>query len=114
MLYNNRDDRRRSDVGVYIKDSIKYKLQNDTTRSDQDLKDIWVDIEEKNKHSKSLLCVTYQPNFTDQLKSKWLEKMEMIVTATMNWSGNFILTSFFHINIDLLSDSTSRDLCQEL
>ena len=113
MQYNNRDGRRGGGVGLYIKDSIKYKMRDNITRSDPDLEHLWVEIEGKNKHSKSLICVAYQPNFTDQLKTEWLEKMEkVIVTATINWSGNFILTG--DMNIDLLSNSPSKDLYQEL
>ena len=37
---------------------------------------------------------------------------KVIVTATMNWSGNFILAG--DLSIDLLSDSTSRDSYEEL
>ena len=62
MHYNNRVDRRGGGVGIYIKESIKYKLRDDITRSDQELEHLWIEIEGKNKHSKSLLCVTYQPN----------------------------------------------------
>ena len=113
MHYNNRDGRRGGGVGLYIKDSIKYKMWDDITRPDPNLEHLWVEIEGKNKHSKSLICVAYQPNFTDQLKTEWLEKMEkVIVTATINWSGNFILTG--DMNIDLLSNSPSKDLYQEL
>eukprot|EP00111_Clytia_hemisphaerica_P011780 TCONS_00034613-protein len=65
-------------------------------------------LKEKNKHSKLLLNVAYQPNFTNQEKADWLESFDRIVgTAILDWTGNVVITGDF--NIDLLSNSQIKD-----
>ena len=112
LYYHNRDNRRGGGVGIYIKDDIKHKMRKDITNINPALEHLWVEIEGKNKHSKLLLNVTYQPNFTNQEKADWLESFDRIVgTAILDWTGNVVITGDF--NIDLLSNSQIKDFYLE-
>ncbi|XP_066911776.1 uncharacterized protein [Clytia hemisphaerica] len=101
-VYN---DERGGGVGIYIKNDTKHKIRKYITKINPAL---WVEIEGKNKHSKLLLNVAYQPNFTNQEKADWLESFDRIVgTAILDWTGNVVITGDF--NIDLLSNSQIKD-----
>ncbi|XP_057305393.1 uncharacterized protein LOC130642322 [Hydractinia symbiolongicarpus] len=108
MYYHNRDNKRGGGVGVYIKDNIKHKLRKDIVNINPALEHLWVEIDGKNKHSKLLLCVAYQPNFTHQEKAEWLDNFDRIIgNANLDWSGNVVITGDF--NIDLLQNSQIKD-----
>lgn len=108
MYYHNRDNKRGGGVGVYIKDNIKHKLRKDIVNISPALEHLWVEIDGKNKHSKLLLCVAYQPNFTHQEKAEWLDNFDRIIgNATLDWSGNVVITGDF--NIDILQNSQIKD-----
>jgi len=85
MYYHNRDNKRGSGVGIYIKDSIKHKVRKDIVNINPVLEHLWIEMDGKNKHSKLLFCVAYQPNFTHQEKAEWLENFDKIIgTATFD------------------------------
>ena len=108
MYYHNRDNKRGGGVGIYIKDNIKHKLCKDIVNINPALEHLWLEIEGKNKHSKLLLCVAYQPYFTHQEKAEWLENFERVIgNATLDWTGNVVITG--DLNIDLLSNSPIKD-----
>ena len=113
MYFHNRDNKRGGGVGIYIKENIKHKLRKDIVNVDPALEHLWIEIDGKNKHSKLLLCVAYQPNFTHQEKAEWLENFDRIIgTATLGWTGNVVITGDF--NIDLMSNSQIKDSYLEM
>jgi len=118
MLYKNRDVKRGGGVGVYIKDNIPYKVRNDITNLDKDLELLWLEVNGKKKHSKLLVCVMYQPNFSDQDRYNWIDKFDKVLNnALLNWEGNILLTG--DTNIDLVKDKyietlTSYNLVQHV
>ena len=106
--FHNRDNKRGGGVGIYIKDDIKHRIRKDIVNIDPALEHLWVEIEGKNKHSKLLVCVAYQPYFTHHEKVDWIENFERVIgNATLEWSGNVVITGDF--NIDLLSNSQIKD-----
>ena len=108
MYYHNRNNKRGGGVGIYIKNNIKHKVRTDIVNLNPAIEHLWVEVDGKNKHSKLLLCVAYQPNFTHQDKADWLENFDKIIgTATLDWNGNVVITGDF--NIDLLSDSQIKE-----
>ena len=110
--YVNRGSKRGGGVGLYIKETIKYKVRHDIHRIDQTIEHLWIEVSGKNKYSKVLLCVMYQSNFCDQERVAWIEKFDFVIgSALLNWSGDLVLTGDF--NIDLLKDSTVRDRYME-
>ena len=59
--FNNRDKKRDGGVGVYIKDSIKFKRPSDIEKRYPTLEHLWLEIPGCNKHSR----LPWEPS-TDQ------------------------------------------------
>ena len=59
--YKNRDEWRGGGVGMYIKDTIKYKEPQDLSKLDETIKHMWIESQGKNKNKNYLVGVFYQP-----------------------------------------------------
>lgn len=68
MYYHNQDNKRGGGVCLYIKDNIKHKLRKDIVNINPNI--CGLKLTGKNKHSKLILYVAYQPNFTHQEKAE--------------------------------------------
>ena len=61
FYYKNRDERLGGGVGIYIKDAIKYKEQQDLSKLDETIEHMWIECQGKNKNKNYLVGVFYQP-----------------------------------------------------
>ena len=66
FYYKNRDERLGGGVGIYIKDAIKYKEQQDLSKLDETIEHMWIECQGKNKNKNYLLSVFYQPRPEDR------------------------------------------------
>ena len=99
LLFRNRDIRG-GGVGVYIKETLKFKRRSDVEKIEPELEHIWLEIDGRNKHSKLLLGVMYRSNRMQDYQT-WLAKTENLISQlNINWDGLLMITGDF--NIDLL------------
>ncbi|XP_057296305.1 uncharacterized protein LOC130625270 [Hydractinia symbiolongicarpus] len=104
LVYKKRKERRGGGVAAYVKDDIDFKLRNDITTLHNELEHIWIEINGRNRHSKILLGVFYQPNFDDASKAEWLSKVDIILDKVVSqWRGHIVITG--DMNINLLENS---------
>ena len=75
-VFRNRKDKRGGDVGVYIKESITYKVRHDLSKGHDNLETLFVEIGGRNKNTPSRICVAYQPSSNEIEKLEWLENFE--------------------------------------
>ena len=111
--YRNRDEKRGGGVGEYIKDCITYKIRNDIIGLDNSLEHLWVEVKGKNKKSPYSIGIVYQPSSENAKKIEWIEKNDVILSSIKStWDSTIILAG--DTNIDLLSSSTTRDMCEQM
>ena len=69
FYYKNRDERLGGGVGIYIKDAIKYKEQQDLSKLDETIEHMWTECQGKNKNKNYLAGVFYQlrPDYKEKL-----------------------------------------------
>ena len=69
--YKNRDEWRGGSVGVYIKDTIKYKERQDLSKLDEGIEHMWIE---------------------DQEKLMWNQKLDTIISAiTATWNKTIVI-----------------------
>ena len=91
--FQNRTSKRGGGVGLYIKENIRYKRRTDIEKQAPEFEHIWIEIAGKNKFSKTLIGVFYQPKFDGQSKTEWLIKMdELLTNIRLKWDGLLLLT----------------------
>ena len=86
-------------VGLYIKDTIKYKEQQELSKLDENIEHIWIKCEGKNENKNWLVGVLYQPCSEDKAKLKCIQKLDTILsTVTTTFRKTVIITG--DTNID--------------
>ena len=98
--FNSRDKIKGGGVGVYIKESIKFKRRTDIEERYPSLEHLWLELPGRNKNSKVLLGVLYRSESILPNRD-WLELFECLVTDLVSsWDGMLALTG--DLNVDLL------------
>ena len=71
FCYKNRDEQRGGGVGMYIKDTIKYKERQDLSKLDEGIEHMWIE---------------------DQEKLMWNQKLDTIISAiTATWNKTIVI-----------------------
>ena len=92
LCYKNREERRGDSVGMSIKDTIKYKEQQDLSKEDETIKHMWKECQVKNKNKNYLVGVFYQPCPEDKEKLIWIQKLDTILSAiTTTWNKTIVI-----------------------
>ena len=76
------------------------------------LEQLWIQIESRKRHSNILVCVIYQPNFTNNEKDLALQFYNVLSRVNYMWTGMLNLTG--DISIDPLQTTyalTIKYLC---
>ena len=66
--YKNRNERTGGGVGLYIKDSIEYKVHHDLNKIDESIEHLWIECKGSNCNKSSLVAALYQPS-SDEKKN---------------------------------------------
>ena len=113
FCYKNRDKRRGGDVGMYIKDTIKYKERQDFSKLDETIEHMWIECQGKNKNKNYLVGVFYQPRPEDKEKLIWIQKLDTILSAiTTTWNKTIVIAG--DTNIDYNKPSTVLETYKEV
>ena len=59
FAYRNREEKRSGGVGIYIRDTIQFKLRSDISKLDVSIEHLWIEIQERKKNSVGLIGVPY-------------------------------------------------------
>ena len=70
FCYKSWDERRGDGVGMYIKDTKKYKDQLDLSKLDETIEYMWIECQGNNKNKDYLVGVFYQPQRKTDMDSK--------------------------------------------
>ena len=73
FCYKNQGERRGGGVGMYIKDTIKYKERQDLSKLDKTIVHMRIECQGKNKSKNFLVGVFYQPLSEDKEKLIWIK-----------------------------------------
>jgi len=91
FTYRNRDERRGGGVGIYIKDTIQFKVRNDITNVNTSIEHLWIEVKGKNKHSSYLIGVFYQPSSEAKHKLEWIGKLDGVLSYVKSiWNSSVI------------------------
>ena len=86
FCYKNRDEQRGGGVGMYIKDTIKYKERQDLSELNETIEHVWIECQGKNKYKDYLVGVFYQTRPEDKEKLIWIQKPHTILSGiTTTW-----------------------------
>ena len=73
----NQNERSGGGVGLYIKDSIKYKVRHDLNKIDESIEHLWIECKGNNCNKSYLVAALYQPSSDEKEKLIWIEKLEI-------------------------------------
>ena len=111
--YNNRDKKRGGGVGMYIKDTLPYRVRKDITALDSDIEHLWVELKGRNKNQPYLVASVYQPKSDSLSKDLWIQKFETVLAEINNiWDGPIIIC--WDTNIDLLTNFLQKQRCTSM
>ena len=100
--FNNREEKRGGGVGLCIREGLKYK-RDDISTKDSTIEHMWLQV--KSEKDSFLLAVFYRPSSTSAEKKSWLNKMETLMAHVNTiWTGPVIITG--DLNINLLKTDT--------
>ena len=106
--FRNRVDTRGGGVGIYIKDTIKYKRRYDIETAHQNLEHLWLEVPGKNRHSKLLFGVIYRSQAL-MTPSMWLNDLEDLLSHINTiWDGMIVLTGDINIDCFKPNDSVTK------
>ena len=104
FAYRNRDEKRGGGVGIYIRDTIEFKVRNGISKLDESIEHLWVEIQGRKKSSACLTGVFYQPSSENNKKLEWIEKLDFVLSIVKStWNETFMITE--DSNIDLLAST---------
>ena len=111
--YKNRNERRGGGVGLYIKDSIEYKVRHDLNKIDESIEHLWIECKGNNCNKSYLVAALYQPSSDEKEKPIWIEKHDMLLSAVNStWNKTIIITG--DTNIDYLKPSVALKRYKEV
>lgn len=98
--FRHRDRVRGGGVGIYLRESIKFKRRKDIESRYSDLEHLWIEVPRRNKHSKVLIGTVYRSE-SQMSFSDWIQKFDDLLSdLAVSWDGMLLITGDF--NIDLL------------
>ena len=98
--FQNRERMRGGGVGMYLKESLKFKRRKDIESSYPNLEHLWIEIPGRNRNSKLLIGTIYRSESQMNFQG-WLQDFEELLSdLTISWNGMLLITGDF--NIDLL------------
>ena len=99
QAFNNRHMTRGGGVGIYLKESIKFKSRPDLERKYPGMEYLWLEISGRNRHSKLLLGTIYSLERI-MCYNDWLENFESLLRElTITWDGMLLMMGDFNIDI---------------
>ena len=110
--YRNRNERR-GGVGLYIKDSIKYKVRHDLNKIDESIEHLWMECKGNNCNKSYLVAALYQPSSSEKEKLIWIEKLDTLLSI-VNSTWNKTITITGDTNIDYLKPSAALKRYEEV
>ena len=111
--YKNRNERIGGGVGLYIKNSIEYKVHHDFNEIDECIKLLWIECKGKKCNKSYLVAALYQPSSDEKEKLIWIEKLDMLLSAVNStWNKTIIITG--DTNIDYLKPSVALKRYKEV
>ena len=106
QLFNNRTKARGGGVGMYVRETIKFKIRTDLINKFPSLEHLWIEIPGHNKHNRLLLGVVYRSESTAPY-GDWLDYFESLLSdLIVSWDGMLLVTGDF--NIDLWQPSNAK------
>ena len=79
--YKNRNERRGGGVGLYIKDSIEYKVRHDLNEIDESIEHLWIECKGNNCNKSYLVAALYQPSSDEKEKLISIEKLDTLLSV---------------------------------
>lgn len=96
--YSNRTHKRGGGVGIYIKETFRYKVRKDITNTDKSIEHIWLEV--KGKTNPFLVAAFYQPSSKPNDKLTWIQKCDAILSHVLTiWNGPILVTGDTNINL---------------
>ena len=97
--YKNRNERRGGGVGLYLKDSIEYKVHHDLNKIDESIEHLWIECKGNNCTKSYLVAASYQPSSGEKEKFVWIEKLDMLLSVVNStWNKTIIITGDANIH----------------
>ena len=101
--FRNRDEIKGGEVGVYVKETIKFKRRTDIENRYPKIEHLWIELPGRNKNSKMLLGTIYRSQ-SQMHFSEWLETLEDLLSELVcSWDGMLLLAG--DVNIDILKQN---------
>ena len=72
FAYQDRDQKRGGSIGIYIRDTIEFRVHNDILKLDVSIERLWVKIQERKKNSACLIDLFHQTTSENNKKLKWI------------------------------------------
>ena len=80
-------------VGLYIKNTKKYKKRQDISKLDETIEHMWIEFQGTSRNKNYLVNVFWQPSPEDKEKLRWIQKLDTILsTVTMTWNKTIIIS----------------------
>ena len=87
-VFRNRIGKRGGGVGIYIKESITYKVRHNLLQRHDNLEILFIEIGGRNKNTPSLICVAYQQRSNEIERLEWFENSEnLLANVCLKWKG---------------------------
>ena len=107
QVFRNRETRG-GGVGIYIKESIKFKWRTDIESRYSQMEHLWIEVPGRNKNSKALIGTIYRSeshmNYAD-----WLQAFDALLgDITISWDGLLLITGDFNVNLLDQASSMTR------
>ena len=92
FCYKNRDERRGGGIGIYIKDTIKYKERQNLSKLDETIEHNVDRVSREEQKKNYLVGVFYQPRSEDKEILIWSQKLGTIPSAiTATWNKTIVI-----------------------
>ena len=102
----NQNDRIGGCVGLYIKDSIEYKVGHNLNKINESIEHLWIKCKGNNCNKSHLVAAFYQPSSDGKEKLIWIGKLDTLLSmVSSTWYKTIIITS--DTNIEYLKPSVA-------
>lgn len=106
-LSSNRNRARGGGVGVYLKESVKFKRRKDIEGRYPELEHLWIEMPGRNKNSKLLMARYIAPSQRSFLN--WLQDFEELLSdLTVSWDGMLLIPGDVAIDLFKLDKPNTR------
>ena len=109
--YKNRNERTGGGVGLYIKDSIEYKVRHDLNTIDERIEHLRIECKGNNCNKNYLVAALYQPNSDEKKKRILIGKFDSLLSIINRiWNKTVIITGHTNIDNQLHLNDTKKSL----